>query len=268
VGDGQSAVPSSPAATTADGDLSADRAPATASTSPSAGATSTEGAGTQPLQPAATAPGLAGTPEGQRPGHAAGFRPGTNPPSQGPEHSSDPGSNGPSSNGPSSDDPRPNGPGSNTQGSDDPSSDDPSETSDRAPGHAPILTGWGGTVASAGLGQRHTVTLTVTEPLAAMETELRLTRGDATAGAMAWSTLPGARVTLLQQDGMLVYRFAPPPGEDVLPGTYTFTVQGARSAIPAVGGLHDTAGRWTASGFALRFPQAVAAHGAFTSAKP
>ncbi|MDH6142013.1 hypothetical protein P3T35_004034 [Kitasatospora sp. GP30] len=130
---------------------------------------------------------------------------------------------------------------------------------------APSLAGWGGTVASAGLGQRHTVTLTVTEPLAAMETELRLPRTDATAGAMTWSTLPGARVTLLQQGDTVVYRFAPPPGEDVLPGTYTFTVQGARSATPGVG---DATGRWTASGFALRSPQAVAAHGGFAAAKP
>ncbi|MCC9312304.1 hypothetical protein LN042_35475 [Kitasatospora sp. RB6PN24] len=146
-----------------------------------------------------------------------------------------------------------------------PGSPAPGSPAPGSPAQAPSLAGWGGTVASAGLGQRYTVTLTVTEPLAAVETELRLPRTDATAGAMVWSTLPGARVTLLQRGDTVVYRFAPPPGEDVLPGTYTFTVQGARSATPGIG---DATGRWTASGFALRFPQAVAAHGGFTAAKP
>ncbi|GAA1070801.1 hypothetical protein GCM10009665_78500 [Kitasatospora nipponensis] len=130
---------------------------------------------------------------------------------------------------------------------------------------APVLVGQGGLLDPAGVGRRYTVTLTVTEPLAAVEIELRLGRADATAGAMAWSTLPGARVTLHQDGSTVLYRFAPQPGEDVQPGLYTFTVQDARAATP---GVRDAGTGWTASGFALRHPHAVVARGGFTTGAP
>lgn len=123
----------------------------------------------------------------------------------------------------------------------------------------PVLIGTGVTVRPVGVGLQRTVTLVVTEPLAAFEAELRLDRAGA-AGAMAWSTLPGARVTVHQEGGAVVYRFAAPPGKDLRPGSYTFTVQEVRAAVPSTVGAKD---RWTASGFATRQPRAVAAHGAF-----
>ncbi|GAB2746723.1 hypothetical protein GCM10010442_77760 [Kitasatospora kifunensis] len=124
------------------------------------------------------------------------------------------------------------------------------------------LTGQGSTdtLARLGLGRSHTVTLTVTETLAAAEVELRLDRADADADALAWSSLPGARVTRLQRGAAVIYRFAPPPGEDIAPGTYTFTVQDTRAATTD---HRVVAGGWTASGFALRHPHAVAALGTF-----
>ncbi|MGF1429851.1 hypothetical protein ACQRUO_25515, partial [Kitasatospora sp. LaBMicrA B282] len=123
------------------------------------------------------------------------------------------------------------------------------------------LTGHGSVIDPAGLGRRHSVTITVAERLAAVEVDLTLDRADATAGAMAWSTLPGARVTLTQHGSAVVYSFAPAAGEDVAPGTYTFTVQDTRAASP---GIRAAGSSWTASGFALRHPHAVAALGGFT----
>jgi hypothetical protein len=124
------------------------------------------------------------------------------------------------------------------------------------------LTGQGSTdtLARLGLGRSHTVTLTVTETLAAAEVELRLDRADADADALAWSSLPDAQVTRLQRGAAVIYRFAPPPGEDIAPGTYTFTVQDTRAATTD---HRVVAGGWTASGFALRDPHAVAALGTF-----
>ncbi|MFE0464803.1 hypothetical protein ACFW1A_36675, partial [Kitasatospora sp. NPDC058965] len=124
----------------------------------------------------------------------------------------------------------------------------------------PGLTGQGSATDPADPARRYTVALTVTRPLTAVEVELRLDRAAAGAGAMTWSTLPGARVTLDQDGPLLVYRFALPAGEDVLPGSYTFTVQQAGGTAPAVRGA---AGDWTASGFALDDPSAVAVRGGF-----
>ncbi|WP_329579762.1 hypothetical protein OG500_12500 [Kitasatospora sp. NBC_01250] len=151
--------------------------------------------------------------------------------------------------------------GASAPGTDAPDSSTPAED-------APALTGQGSTTTLPGGGRARTVTLTVAEELTATEVELRLDRADAGPGALAWSTLPGARVTLLARGSAVIYRFAPPPGADVAPGTYTFTVQGApaTAATTAVGRL--VAGGWTASGFALDDPRAVAALGAFGPSAP
>ncbi|MFI9271711.1 hypothetical protein ACIGXM_13480 [Kitasatospora sp. NPDC052896] len=133
----------------------------------------------------------------------------------------------------------------------------PGDTSDDAPDSA--LSGTGSSSSPLAAGRLRTLTLTVGEPLAAVEVELRLDRVDA-AGAMAWSSLPDAGVTVHQDGPAVVYRFAPAPGEDVAPGRYTFTVQ---AAADLTGASARCRGTWSASGFALRHPRAVATHGAF-----
>ncbi|MFI8083565.1 hypothetical protein ACIF6L_22535 [Kitasatospora sp. NPDC086009] len=103
-------------------------------------------------------------------------------------------------------------------------------------------------------GTRHVLTLTVTEPLTALQAELRLAPDaaapggpapDATAATApsgtAWTDLAGAVVTTHHERGTLVYRFTTPPGTDVPPGRYTFGVRHTRpaatpgTAAPATG---------------------------------
>ncbi|MER6395696.1 hypothetical protein ABT263_06455 [Kitasatospora sp. NPDC001603] len=92
-------------------------------------------------------------------------------------------------------------------------------------------------------GTRHVLTLTVTEPLTALQAELRLAPDaaapggpapDATAATSpsgtAWTDLAGAVVTTHHERGTLVYRFTTPPGTDVTPGRYTFGVRHTRPA--------------------------------------
>ncbi|MFD8783480.1 hypothetical protein [Kitasatospora sp. NPDC059599] len=115
-------------------------------------------------------------------------------------------------------------------------------------------------------GLRHELGLTVTEPVTALQTEFRLVPGDAAAGTgTAWTDLPGAVVTVLQERGTLVYRFTTPPGTDVRPGHYTFGVRGARPAATDPSAVRKSAGAesWSASAFALDRPRAVAALGGF-----
>ncbi|MEU9133809.1 hypothetical protein AB0D08_37945 [Kitasatospora sp. NPDC048540] len=150
-------------------------------------------------------------------------------------------------------------------------------------------------------GTRHTVALTVAEPLTALQVELRLSRPDVLPGTVPWSDLPGAVATVALDHDSLVYRFTLPPGVDVAPGRYSFTVTGAalpaavlpgpvlpspvpsgaaRSADPRTmtvlpptdrptATVPPTAGpaaeSWSASAFALRQPRAVAARGTFDS---
>ncbi|MFJ8625303.1 hypothetical protein ACIRD3_21000 [Kitasatospora sp. NPDC093550] len=120
-------------------------------------------------------------------------------------------------------------------------------------------------------GLRHELALTVTEPVTALQTEFRLVPGEsaATPGS-AWTDLPGALVTVLQERGTLVYRFTTPPGTDVRPGHYTFGVRGARPAAadPSAARKAAPAESWSASAFALRHPRAVATLGAFGPVPP
>ncbi|MFB6890102.1 hypothetical protein ACFCX4_12380 [Kitasatospora sp. NPDC056327] len=132
-------------------------------------------------------------------------------------------------------------------------------------------------------GTRHRLALTVTEPLTALQAEFRLAPGTAAPGAgTAWTDLAGAVVTTHQERGAAVYRFTTPPGTDVRPGRYTFTVLGARrpgpTARPAPGapprstdprGTDPRAAEpraaesWSAGAFGIDRPRAVAALGTF-----
>ncbi|MFG3053807.1 hypothetical protein ACGFZP_23035 [Kitasatospora sp. NPDC048239] len=135
-------------------------------------------------------------------------------------------------------------------------------------------------------GTRHLLTLTVTEPLTALQAEFRLAPGEAAAApGTAWTDLSGAVVTAHQERGTLVYRFTAPPGTDVRPGQYTFGVRGTRPAAPATPSAQPApsvsasaspsarpAGRpcrttpaetWNAAAFGIRHPRAVAALGTF-----
>lgn len=111
-------------------------------------------------------------------------------------------------------------------------------------------------------GARHTVTLTVGEPLTALLVELRLERPEALPGTAPWSNLPGAVVTVTQERGTLVYRFAAPAGPDVQPGRYTFGVRGARQTAP-IGKTAQPQESWVASAFAPLHPRALAVRGTF-----
>ncbi|MER6361236.1 hypothetical protein [Kitasatospora sp. NPDC001527] len=119
-------------------------------------------------------------------------------------------------------------------------------------------------------GTRHVLALTVTEPLTALQTEFRLAPGTAAPGAgTAWTDLAGAVVTAHQDHGAAVYRFTTPPGTDVRPGRYTFSVRGTRppagaAARPATAG-HRTPQSWSASAFGIGRPRAVAALGTFAA---
>ncbi|MEU1420530.1 hypothetical protein [Kitasatospora sp. NPDC005751] len=149
-------------------------------------------------------------------------------------------------------------------------------------------------------GTRHVLTLTVTEPLTALQAELRLAPDaaapggpapDATApSGTAWTDLAGAVVTTHHERGTLVYRFTTPPGTDVPPGRYTFGVRHTRPAatpateapttgvpgaapapaapgrgesVPTGPGKAAPAESWSASAFGIHHPRAVAALGAF-----
>ncbi|MFF2352278.1 hypothetical protein ACFVVL_21150 [Kitasatospora sp. NPDC058115] len=148
-----------------------------------------------------------------------------------------------------------------------------------------------GTAAVQSLGRdgtRHVLALTVTEPLTALQAEIRLAPGTAAPGTgAAWTDLAGAVVTSHQDHGAVVYRFTTPPGTDVRAGRYTFTVRGTRpaghAARPATAApprstdrrtaeRHATARRspesWSASAFGIGRPRAVAALGAFAAPAP
>ncbi|MFE7190788.1 hypothetical protein [Kitasatospora sp. NPDC057541] len=118
-------------------------------------------------------------------------------------------------------------------------------------------------------GTRHVLALTVGEPLTALQAEFRLAPGTAAPGVgTAWTDLGGAVVTAHQERGAAVYRFTTPPGTDVRPGRYTFTVRGTRStgqAGPARSVGPRTPGSWNASAFGIGRPRAVAALGTFTA---
>ncbi|GAA2783550.1 hypothetical protein RMN57_27400 [Kitasatospora sp. CM 4170] len=82
-------------------------------------------------------------------------------------------------------------------------------------------------------GSHHVLTLTVTEPVTALQAEFRLSPGGLAPGSgTAWTDLPGAVATVQQERGTLVYRFTTPPGTDVRPGRYGFGVRGVRP-LPA-----------------------------------
>ncbi|WP_405361633.1 hypothetical protein OG535_27735 [Kitasatospora sp. NBC_00085] len=138
-------------------------------------------------------------------------------------------------------------------------------------------------------GTQHLLTLTVTEPLTALQAEFRLAPGE-TAPGSGWTDLSGAVVTTHQERGTLVYRFTTPAGTDVRPGRYTFGVRGTRPLPTPPGattpgpGTGPTAGpgscptgpadapskaapaeSWTASAFGIDRPRAVATLGTFTA---
>ncbi|MFE6866807.1 hypothetical protein ACFVFS_09635 [Kitasatospora sp. NPDC057692] len=149
----------------------------------------------------------------------------------------------------------------------------PDEAEDQALGGAAVVQSLGRD------GTRHILALTVTEPLTALQTEFRLAPGTAVPGAgTAWTDLAGAVVTTHQERGAAVYRFSTPPGTDVRPGRYTFTVRGSRAAghaaRPAAGAPPRAAGRrgtpesWNAGAFGITRPRAVAALGGFTTPAP
>ncbi|WP_280716196.1 hypothetical protein [Kitasatospora sp. MAP5-34] len=123
-------------------------------------------------------------------------------------------------------------------------------------------------------GTRHNVTLRISEPLTALQVELRLARPEALPGTTPWSSLPDAVVTVTQERGTLVYRFTVPAGPDIQPGDYSFGVRGTRRAgtegaaggIGAAGGTGKAAQAqetWTASAFAPLRPRALAVRGTF-----
>ncbi|MFI6157734.1 hypothetical protein ACIBCA_34185 [Kitasatospora sp. NPDC051170] len=112
-------------------------------------------------------------------------------------------------------------------------------------------------------GLRHRLDLTVIEPVTALQVEFRLAPGTSAPGTdSAWTDLPGAEVTVLQERGTLVYRFTTPPGTDVRPGRYGFGVSGARpvGVTPAES--------WSAAAFGIDHPHAVATLGAFPAPPP
>lgn len=102
-------------------------------------------------------------------------------------------------------------------------------------------------------GTRHTLTLTVGEPMAALQVELRLARPDTLPGITPWNDLPGTVVTVTQERATLIYRFTAP---ELPPGTYTFGVRGSRTT----GTPQET---WTASAFAPVTARALATRGTF-----
>ncbi|GAA1136088.1 hypothetical protein GCM10009664_01330 [Kitasatospora gansuensis] len=121
-------------------------------------------------------------------------------------------------------------------------------------------------------GTRHTLELTVTAPVTALQVEFRLDRPAALPGTLPWSNLPGTVVTVLQERGTVIYRFTLAAGLDVEPGAYVFAVHGTTSPTdPPVSPtpLAPRQGRspeetWTASAFGLLDePRAVAVRGAF-----
>ena len=160
------------------------------------------------------------------------------------------------------------------------------------------------TVERLGLdGTRYILGLTVTEPLTALQAEFRLSPAEIAPGTTAWTNLAGAEMTMSQEQGALVYRFAAPAGADVRPGNYTFGVRGflpaaakptaaepstakpataqpttaqpttaeaSAAATPAPVKASATARptAWTASAFVILNPRAVAAIGAFESPAP
>ncbi|MFJ6136788.1 hypothetical protein [Kitasatospora sp. NPDC092286] len=123
-------------------------------------------------------------------------------------------------------------------------------------------------------GLRHLLSLTVAEPLTALQAEFRLAPGELAPGTgTAWTDLPGTVVTAHQERGVLVYRFTTPAGTDVRPGHYTFGVRGTRPAAAperTAGPEHRAAGSrstesWNAAAFGIHRPRAVAALGTFTA---
>ncbi|MER5865416.1 hypothetical protein [Kitasatospora sp. NPDC002040] len=116
-------------------------------------------------------------------------------------------------------------------------------------------------------GTRHTLELTVTAPVTALQVEFRLERPAALPGTLPWSNVPGAVVTVLQERGTVVYRFTLAPGLDVGPGAYVFAVHGAGTAPDRSEVRKDRAAveeSWTASAFGLLDrPHAVAVRGLF-----
>ncbi|MFF2039805.1 hypothetical protein ACFVVX_05215 [Kitasatospora sp. NPDC058170] len=137
-------------------------------------------------------------------------------------------------------------------------------------------------------GTRHLLTLTVTEPLTALQAEFRLAPGEAAAApGTAWTDLSGAVVTAHQERGALVYRFTAPAGTDVRPGQYTFGVRGTRPSAPRPPSAQPSpstlppasapplgkpcraapAESWNAAAFGIRHPRAVAALGTFAPAR-
>ncbi|MGW4896135.1 hypothetical protein ACWEQL_28350 [Kitasatospora sp. NPDC004240] len=112
-------------------------------------------------------------------------------------------------------------------------------------------------------GTRHVLTLTVTESLTAFQAEFRLAAGDLAAGpGTTWTDLPESVVTVQQERGTLLYRFTVRPGADLPPGRYTLGVRGAVTAGVTAPAKTVTES-WSASGFGIDRPRAVAALGAF-----
>ncbi|KJY24091.1 hypothetical protein VR45_41475, partial [Streptomyces sp. NRRL S-495] len=114
-------------------------------------------------------------------------------------------------------------------------------------------------------GTRHLLTLTVTEPLTALQAEFRLAPGALAPGSgTVWTDLAGAVVTTHQERGAAVYRFTTPPGTDVRPGRYTFAVLGIRPPAPRRAAPRSSES-WKASAFGIDRPRAVAALGTFAA---
>ncbi|MFH9350243.1 hypothetical protein [Kitasatospora sp. NPDC017646] len=140
-----------------------------------------------------------------------------------------------------------------------------SEAHDSAPEADQALTGTGLTTAVGRDGLRHTLDLTVAEPVTALQAEFRLAPGELATGiGAAWTDLPGAVVTTQQERGTLVYRFTTPPGTDVKPGRYAFAVRGTRPTDQVAPvrkpGPQES---WNAAAFGIDHPRAVAALGGF-----
>ncbi|MER8185271.1 hypothetical protein [Kitasatospora sp. NPDC094015] len=158
----------------------------------------------------------------------------------------------------------------------------PATPTELAADHA--LRGTGEITSLGRSGTRHTLALAVGEPLTALQVELRLRRPDVLPGTAPWTDLPGAVATVSLDHDSLIYRFTLPPGLDVAPGAYGFTVTGSTvpaptaSPAPSGSGSPTAAGTggarkvtvtvpaaegWSASAFALVKPRAVAARGSF-----
>ncbi|WP_380280097.1 hypothetical protein [Kitasatospora purpeofusca] len=162
-------------------------------------------------------------------------------------------------------------------GADDTGSNRPGATADEADDQA-----LGGTALVQSLGRdgtRHVLALTVTEPLTALQAEFRLAPGAAVPGSgTAWTDLAGAVVTTHQERGAAVYRFSTPPGTDVRPGRYTFTVRGTRpaghatrpaaAAPPRAAVRRGTPESWSAGAFGIARPRAVSTLGGFATPAP